>query len=48
LFLLICSNETIVLGGTRQWDNDNMNVDLEDKDGIWQRCLRLCPSLAVR
>ena len=28
-------------------DDDNTRVDLNDKDGIWQRCLRLCPSLAV-
>jgi hypothetical protein len=43
----ICSHDTIVLGGTRQIDDDNTQVDLNDKDGIWQRCLRLCPSLAV-
>ncbi|CAF0973945.1 unnamed protein product [Rotaria sp. Silwood1] len=43
---MIPNHETIVLGGTRQLDNDNTQVDLNDKDGIWQRCLRLCPSLA--
>lgn len=41
------SHETIALGGTRQSDDDNTQIDLNDKDGIWQRCLRLCPSLAV-
>ncbi|CAF1914761.1 unnamed protein product [Rotaria magnacalcarata] len=43
---MIPNHETIVLGGTRQLDDDNTRVDLNDKDGIWQRCLRLCPSLA--
>ncbi|CAF4288526.1 unnamed protein product [Rotaria socialis] len=43
---MIPNHETIVLGGTRQLDDDNIRVDLNDKDGIWQRCLRLCPSLA--
>jgi len=43
---LIPNTDTIVLGGTRQVDDDNMQVDLNDKDGIWQRCLRICPSLA--
>ena len=46
--LLFFSSDTIVLGGTRQTDDENTHVDLNDKDGIWQRCLRLCPSLAVR
>ncbi|CAF1026490.1 unnamed protein product [Adineta ricciae] len=43
---MIPNYDTIVLGGTRQVDNDNTQVDLNDKEGIWQRCLRLCPSLA--
>ncbi len=47
IYLFHLSHETIVLGGTRQVDDENTRVDLNDKDGIWQRCLRLCPSLAV-
>ncbi|CAF3601265.1 unnamed protein product [Adineta steineri] len=43
---MIPNTDTIVLGGTRQLDDENTTVDLNDKDGIWQRCLRLCPSLA--
>ncbi|CAF4528986.1 unnamed protein product, partial [Rotaria magnacalcarata] len=35
---MIPNHETIVLGGTRQLDDDNTRVDLNDKDGIWQRC----------
>jgi len=46
-FFFIVSHDTIALGGTRQLNDDNTRVDLDDKDGIWQRCLRLCPSLAV-
>jgi hypothetical protein len=48
IYGIVCfSHENIVLGGTRQMDDENTRVDLNDKDGIWQRCLRLCPSLAV-
>lgn len=40
------SHETIVLSGTRQQDDENTSIDLNDKDGIWQRCLRLCPKFS--
>ncbi|CAF0912911.1 unnamed protein product [Didymodactylos carnosus] len=43
---LIPNVDSLCLGGTRQLDNENVQVDSNDKDGIWKRCLRLCPSLA--
>jgi hypothetical protein len=35
------------LGGTRQEGNWNTDVDSQDKNRIWEGCVRLVPSLRV-
>jgi glycine/D-amino acid oxidase-like deaminating enzyme len=38
--------DLVTLGGTRQLDSWNENVDPNDAKGIWDRCTGLVPSLA--
>ncbi|KAA0196881.1 hypothetical protein HAZT_HAZT002198 [Hyalella azteca] len=37
--------EYVTLGGCRQFDSYNTEIDVHDSKSIWERCLRLMPSL---
>jgi len=42
---IIPGRNTVTLGGCRQMDSYNENVDPHDSQGIWERCTSLVPSL---
>ncbi|KAK3887196.1 hypothetical protein Pcinc_008677 [Petrolisthes cinctipes] len=42
---IIPGMDLITLGGTRQFDNDNLEVSTWDASGIWQSCVQVMPSL---
>ncbi|KAF2366531.1 FAD dependent oxidoreductase [Trinorchestia longiramus] len=37
--------DTVTLGGCRQFDSYNTHIDAHDSSSIWERCVRLVPSL---
>lgn len=44
-YYILPNSETIVLGGTSQVDNWNLNLDPEDRENILEGCYKILPSL---
>lgn len=40
-----CSSETVILGGTHQYHNNNLNVSEKDHSFIMEGCQKLVPGL---
>lgn len=41
------SGELLVVGGCRQHNNYNLNIEASDRKAILERCYKICPELKV-
>jgi len=46
LMYILPQGDKVVLGGTAEWDFDDVSLDLAAAERIIQRCVRVCPALA--
>ncbi|XP_078338665.1 D-aspartate oxidase-like [Crassostrea virginica] len=42
---LIPNGDLLVVGGCRQENNFNLNIETSDREGILERCYKICPAL---